>query len=142
MAVKQFLNAFINNSSTIREKTAAAITNAAHKAVTYNSDGNLILPASNGVPALGFVLSDTPGNESGTDIITPAGTEIDVIIKDIGLAEAGAAIAKGAAVTVTSAGKVQTASTGNFIIGFALTAASAAGELVQVQITKSGYASA
>ena len=36
-------------------------------------------------------------------------------------------------------GAVQTAAAGNFILGVAMTAASAAGELVQVQLTKSGY---
>ncbi len=142
MAAKQYLNAFQNNSATIRDVTAADITDAAHKAVVYNNNGKLALPASNGAPAIGLILSDAPGNESGDNIITPAGTEIDVLIKDIGLALAAGAITKGAAVTVTASGAVQTAASGNFILGFAVTAASAAGELIQVQLTKSGYMSA
>ena len=139
MAVKQYLNAFQNNSATIRDVTAADITNAAHKAVTFNNDGELILPATNGAPAVGFILSDAPGYESGSDIVTPAGSEVDVLIKDIGLGIAAGASVKGAAVTVTTTGAVQTAVAGNFILGFAMTAASAAGALVQVQLTKSGY---
>ena len=57
----------------------------------------------------------------------------------IGLAEAGEAIAKGDLLTASAAGTVQKAVSGNFIFGVAMTAAQEAGELVQIQITKSGY---
>ena len=135
---KEYLNAFMNNSATVRGTLASAITGAPHKAVVFDSDGNIALPTAAGDPALGFVLSDAPGGDTGE---TPAGTEVDVLIKDIGLGEASAAIAKGAAVSVTATGTLATAAKGDFILGFAMTAASAKGELVQVQITKSGYAS-
>jgi len=39
----------------------------------------------------------------------------------------------------SAAGTVQKAVSGNFIFGVAMTAAQEAGELVQIQITKSGY---
>lgn len=133
---KEYLNAFMNNSATIRDVLAADITGAPHKAVTYNANGKLALPASDGDAAVGFILSDAPTNDSG---VTAAGTEVDVLIKDIGLGEAGAAIAKGAFVTATKDGTVKTAEAGNFILGTAMTAATAAGNLVQVQLTKSGY---
>lgn len=136
MADKQYLNAFMNNSATIRDVLAADITDAPHKAVAYNSDGKLALPAANGDPAIGILLSDTAANDSG---VSPAGTEVDVLIKNIGLALAGAAIKKGEAVTATTTGAVKKADAGNFILGYAMTAATAAGELVQVQLTKSGY---
>lgn len=129
---KEYLNAFMNNSATIREVAGAEIKNAAHKAVSYNADGKVILPAAAGDPAVGFILSDT--------LDLADGDETNILIKDIGLGEASAAIAKGAAVTVTTAGTLAKAESGNFILGFAMTAASAAGELIQVQLTKSGYA--
>jgi len=135
---KEYLNAFVNNSATVRGAAAKEMTGAPHKAVAFDKDGNLDLPTAGG-PALGFVLSDAPG---GTDGKIPAGTEIDVLIKDIGLGEASAAIAKGDAVAVTATGQLKTAAGGEFILGFAMTAAEAAGQLVQVQITKSGYAPA
>lgn len=136
MADKQYLNAFMNNSATIRDVLAADVTDAPHKAVAYDSEGKLILPAADGDPAIGILLSDTAANDSG---VSPAGTEVDVLIKNIGLALAGAAIKKGEAVTATTTGAVKKADAGNFILGFAMTAATAAGELVQVQLTKSGY---
>lgn len=138
---KQYLNATINNSATIRGKATAAITNAAHKAVAFDTNGGLILPASAGAVAVGVVLSDPAATEDAIDnLITAEGTEIDVAIKDITFIEASAAIAKGAAVAVTTEGKAATAASGNFILGYAMTASAEAGELIQIQITKSGYA--
>lgn len=140
MGQKQYLNAFINNSATIRDITAADITNAPHKAVAYNSDGKLALPAADGNPAIGIILSDTSAYDSDNGLVTKAGTEIDVLIRHIGLIEAGEAIAKGDLLTVSTTGQAKKAAGGNFILGIAMTAASAAGELVQIQITQSGYA--
>lgn len=130
--MKEYLNAFMNNSATISETAGAAITAPAHKAVAYNSSGEVILPATAGAVAVGFILSDT------NDLAK--GDTVNILIKDIGLGIASAAIAKGAAVTVTTEGKLATATTGNFILGYAMTAAAAADELIQVQLTKSGYA--
>lgn len=133
---KQYLNAFINNSTTIRGVLAADITGAPHKAVAFNSEGKLSLPAADGDPVVGTLLSDTPADDSGK---TAAGTEVDVLIKNIGLIEAGAAIAKGDLLTVSTEGTAKKAAAGNFILGIAMTKAEVAGELVQIQITKSGY---
>ena len=118
MADKQYLNAFMNNSATIRDVLAADVTDAPHKAVTYDAEGK---PAA---------------NDGG---VSKAGTEVDVLIKDIGLALAGGAIKKGEHLTATTTGAVQKAAAGNFILGIAMTATTAAGELVPIQMTKSGY---
>ena len=74
MAGKQYLNAFINNSATIRETVAADIENAAHKAVVYDGDGNLILPAADGDPAVGVILSDAAAFDNGASFITSRGS--------------------------------------------------------------------
>lgn len=139
MSGKQYLNAFMNNSATIRDVLATNVTGAAHKAVAYNADGKLVFPAADGDPAIGLILSDVPANDSG---VTPAGTEVDVLIKDIGLMEAGAAVAKGDLLTVTKDGTARKAAAGEYIFGIAMTAAGAAGELAQVRITQSGYVKA
>lgn len=134
---KQYLNAFINNSTTIRDVLAADVQDAPHKVLAYNTDGKLALPAADGDPAIGIILSDAPANDSG---VTPSGTEVDVLIRHIGLAEAGAAVAKGDFVTATTDGAIRKAAAGEYILGIAMTAASAAGELAQVYITHGGYA--
>ena len=133
---KQYLHAFMNNSATIRDVLAADVTGAAHKAVAYNAGGKLALPAADGEPAIGLIISDVSANDSG---VTPAGTEVDVLIKDIGLMEAGAAVAKGDLLTVTKDGTARKAAAGEYIFGIAITAAGEAGELAQVRITQSGY---
>ncbi len=139
MSQKQYLTAFIHNSASIRDVVGADITDAPHKAVAYNEDGKLVLPAADGDPAVGVVLSDAAGYDTGAALVTKAGMELDVLIKDIGLAEAGEAIAKGDLLTASASGTVRKAVSGNFIFGVAMTAAQEAGELVQLQITKSGY---
>ena len=75
MARKEYLNTFINNSATICDVLKADITDAPHKAVTYDTDGTLIVPAQAGDPAVGLILSDTSANYEG---VTKAGTEVDV----------------------------------------------------------------
>lgn len=137
MSSKQYLNAFMNNSATIRDVLAADVEGAPHKVLAYNTDGKLALPDAGGAPVIGIVLSDAPAGGSG---VTPAGTEVDVLIRHIGLAEAGAAVAKGDLLTATGDGTVCKAAAGEYILGIAMTAAAAAGELVQVYITHSGYA--
>lgn len=139
MSNKQYLNAFMNNTATIRDVLAADIKDAPHKAVAYDADGKLALPATDGAPVLGIILSDAPADSSG---ITPAGTEVDVLIRHIGLAEAGEAVAKGDLLTAATDGAVRKAATGEYILGVAMTAATASGELVQVYITHGGYAKA
>ena len=131
MSQKQYLTAFIHNSASIRDVVGEDITDAPHKAVAYNEDGKLVHPAADGDPAVGVVLSDAAGYDTGAALVTKAGMELDVLIKDIGLAEAGEAIAKGDLLTASASG--------HFIFGVAMTAAQEAGELVQIQITKSGY---
>ncbi|MDR3148624.1 MAG: DUF2190 family protein [Oscillospiraceae bacterium] len=135
---KQYLNAFINNSATIRGTAAADLTNAAHKAVKFDGNGQFVLPGA-GDPVIGIILSDVAAIESGANLVTKAGTEVDVLVKYIGLIEAAGAIAKGDLLTVTATGTATQADEGNWIFGVAMTAAGAAGELVQIEITQSGY---
>lgn len=140
MSNKQYLTAFINNTATFRDVLAADIENAAHKAVAFDSEGKLALPASDGAPVLGIILSDVAAFDNGTTLVTKAGTEVDVLIKNIGLIEAEEAVAKGDLLTVSATGCAKKAAAGNFILGMAMTTATNAGELVQIHITKSGYA--
>ncbi len=135
----EFLTAFINNSSTIREKLGADIANAPHKAVMYDANGDVVT-ATAGDKAIGLLLSDTHQTDVSGTPTAKKGEEVTVLIKNIGLAEAGAAIAKGDLVSVNASGQVVTAAAGEFVFGRAFTAAAAAGELVQVQINHAASA--
>jgi len=125
------LNSFINNSATIWEKAGEQIDAPAHKAVMYDANGNVVLAAS-GDKAIGVILSSTP------DPIQQ-GAPVHILIKHIGLLEAGGASAKGDFVTINANGQGVAAESDDFIFGRAFTAATTAGEAVQVQINQMGY---
>jgi hypothetical protein len=125
------LNSTINNSSTIVENAGANIPGPAHKAVMYDTNGDVII-ATSGDVAIGTVLSS-----SLNPIV--AGRQVHIAIKNIGLVETGAAIVKGALVTINATGQAITATEGSFIFGRAFTASTAAGDVIQVQINQMGY---
>ena len=127
----EYLNAFINSSPTIVEKAAADIAAPAHKAVMYDSDGD-VLTATSGDVAIGFILSSSP------DPIKK-GRQVHILIKDIGLVEAGGEIKKGDLITIDAAGQAVAADSDDFIFGRAFTSAGAAGEVIQAQINQMGY---
>ena len=124
------LNSFINQSPTIYEKAGAEIKAPAHKAVMYDAGGDVVI-ATDASRAIGVILSSSP------DPIA-AGAPVHVLVKDIGLLEAGGAIDKGDFVTINAAGQGVKAASGSFIFGRALTAPKEAGEAVQVQINPMG----
>ena len=101
------LTSFINNSATIVENAGANIASPAHKAVAYDASGNVVL-ATNGEEAIGVILS------SSHDPISQGG-QVNILVKNIGLLEAGGAISKGACVTINGNGQGVTAQTGDFI---------------------------
>ena len=125
------LNSSINNSATIVENAGVNIPGPAHKAVMYDTNGNVVV-ATSGEVAIGTVLS------SSLDPIV-AGRQVHIAIKYIVLMEVGAAVAKGALITVNATGQAITAAAGSFIFGRAFEAATEAGQVIQVQINQMGF---
>ena len=125
------LNSFINDSPTIVEKAGVKITAPAHKAVAYDTNGDVII-ATSGNEAIGVILS------SSVDPIEQ-GNQVHILIKNIGLLEAGGAVAKGDFVTINATGQGIKAESDAFIFGRAFTSAESAGEVIQVQINPMGY---
>lgn len=96
------------------------------------SSGNVVLCSVAGEAALGVgILTNDETIASGQDV--------DIQIKDIGVVCAGAAIAKGAELAVDANGKFVTATAGQFVVGIALEAATAAGIMIRAQICRLGY---
>lgn len=122
----------INQSPVIIDKTGAKLENAAFKFVKRDSSGKLVLATTAGEKVVGVAVATT-------DVSVASGDDLTVQVKDICNVIAGAAISKGALVTTDANAKAATAAAENYIIGEALTAASAAGDVIQIQITKSGY---
>lgn len=121
----------INDSSVIAGESAAALTDKSFYAVKFDSYGKIAICSTEGETVLGLIPAEE-GNKA-------TGDSIAVQIKDIGLMVASAAIAAGAEVMTDANGKAKTATAGKFIIGYALKAATAAGDIIPVQISKSGY---
>lgn len=119
----------INPSPTIVGKAGAAITDVRGKAVKFNSSGKLVLCSTANEEFIGVALVTNDENIA-------SGQDIDVQIKDIGVAVAGGAIAAGDPLATDANGKlVKTTTSGAFVIGHAL-ADAASGALVRFAYAK------
>lgn len=121
----------INASPTLAERAGAAIPGGAGLAVKYDANGCIVPCATAGEPALGVIIMQQ-GDVAVGDIVT-------VQIKDVATCVSGGAVSKGALVAVNASAQVVAAGAGDFAIGMALSGASAAGQMVQVQICKCGF---
>ena len=130
MSDKTYVGTTINPSPTVIFPANADISGARCVAMSL-SNGKLALPSA-GASVLGISIGETDTNVA-------SGTEITVQVKDIGKWIAGEALAAGDELATDAAGKAVKATAGDFIVGTALSAVTAAGSLVQVQISKSGY---
>lgn len=129
MAVKNFNGVQINQSVTIVEKAGAAIADCRNRIMKYDENGDVVLATAGTDIPLGVALieagcNDISGIESGK---VAKGDDVDIQIKDIGFVLAGAEIKKGQEVTAGAEGKAAVATTGNYVIGFALNSVAADG---------------
>lgn len=125
-----FISTGINDSPVITGVAAQQMVNAAFHAAKFDDNGN-IAPAGAGENALGLFIATTPETVN-------AGEEVTVQIKDIGLWITGDAVAAGAELTPDANGAAVTAAAGKYVTAIALEAATAAGQVIKVQIVKSG----
>ena len=125
-----FISTGINDSPVITGKAALQMANAAFHAAKFDVNGN-ITPAGAGENAIGLFIATTPE-------LVNAGDDVTVQIKDIGLWVTGAAVAAGAELTSDANGAAVTAAQGDYVTAIALEAATAAGQVIKVQIVKSG----
>lgn len=127
-----YFGASINTSSVIAEIASATIQNGAFCAVKYDENSNVVLCDTAGELTAGILLPETAEKIN-------AGEDVTVQIKDIGLCKAGAEIKKGQEVMVDKKGRVIPATAGKFVIGYAMTNATAENEIIEVDIRKCGY---
>lgn len=122
----------INDSATIVAKASADITGGAFLAATLTADGIVIAKA--GEAAIGIMIPETDGPKKGEDV--------NIQVKDIGLAMVGAAVDAGDLLASDASGKLVKAESGAFILAAALETAAAANQVISVQIIKAGFAAA
>ena len=122
----------INESPTIIDTAGADITSGPFTALAYNESGTLVTANASTVP-FGITVAETEDK-------VPSGEDVTIQVKEIGAWKAGAAFARGCALASDANGCAIKATTGKFILAFALDEATAAGQIVRVQIVKAGYA--
>ena len=119
----------INSSATVDLLAASELTEPKGIALAFSASG-AELPAA-GADVIGIAVISNPDK-------VPAGGRIDVQVKDIGLWTAGAAFDQGVMLATDANGKAVEASPGDKILARALEGATAAGDLVKVQIIHAG----
>lgn len=126
-----------NQTPTLVARAAANVLDIRNRVVVFDANGDVAVATDAtkwpvGIAIIEAGLNDISGEKSGS---VKKGDDVDILVKDIGYAIAGGAIAKGEPVSATEGGKVVKATTG-YVVGHALTAASGDGKYVQIQICK------
>lgn len=127
-----YIGTSINESPVIAGIAAEAITAGSMLAVTMGADGVKKVAAA-GAAAVGLLIAET-------DDAIAAGDTVTIQVKDIGMWKVGAAVAAGDLLAADANGKAVKATAGKFILAQALEAATAADQVIRVQIIKAGYA--
>lgn len=120
----------INDSPTIVLPAKEKIENA--QGIALVIDGKQLTKPTAGANVIGLSLFTN-------DETVQANDDITVQVKDIGKWIAGEAVAVGDELTTNAEGKAVKAAEGNFITAVALSKATAAGDVIKVQIIKAGY---
>lgn len=119
----------INSSATVTFPAGEDMTDIGATAVVLAGEG-LSKPDA-GAEVLGVVLvSEDESYKKGDDIT--------IQVKDIGIWKAGAEFPAGALLASDAEGLCQEASSGQWVLARALTAASAKGDIIRVQIIHAG----
>lgn len=134
---KNYNGVQINPSATIVEKAGAEITDVRNRIVKFDDNGNVVLATAGtdipaGIAIIEAGYNDISGVESGK---VKAGDDVDILIKDMGVVLAGAAIKKGQEVTAGANGLAAVAASGNYVLGIALDTVEA-NDFLPIQIAK------
>lgn len=125
----EYMTSSVNESAVISWKAGAALQEVRGRAVRFDENGNVILAGAGDTP-IGF------GILSNEETI-PAGGDVTVQIRAIGLVRTGSAVNCGDELTTDADGALVPASAGNPYFAVALQDASAAGTMIQALITRS-----
>lgn len=138
MATKRNYNGIQHNpSATIVEMAGSEIADVRNRIMKYDENGNVVLATAGtdipvGIAIIEAGFNDITGVESGK---VPAGDDVDILIKDMGVVLAGATIKKGQEVAAGADGLAAVAASGDYVLGIALDNAEA-NEWLRVQIAK------
>lgn len=134
---KNYHGVQINQSPTIVEQAGADIDDVRNLIMKYDGNGKVVLATAGTDKPLGIALieagyNDITGKEAG---MVKTGDNVDILVKDMGVVLAGAAIKKGQEVAAGAGGKAAVAASGDYVLGIALDDA-AQDEYLTIQIAK------
>ena len=134
---KNYNGVQINQSPTIVEKAGAEIADVRNRILKYDASGNVVLATAGTDIPVGIALIEAGYNDiSGVNAgKVAAGEDVDILVKDMGVVLAGAAIKKGQEVAAGANGLAAVAASGNYVLGIALENAEA-DQYLRVQIAK------
>lgn len=137
MARKNYHGVQINQSPTIVEKAGAAIDDVRNLIMKYDGNGAVVLATAGTDIPVGVALIEAGYNDisGATAGKVAVGDDVDILVKDMGVVLAGAAIKKGQEITAGAGGKAAVAASGNYVLGIALDNANE-GEYLTIQIAK------
>lgn len=137
MARKNYHGVQINQSPTIVEKAGAVIDDVRNLIMKYDDNGAVVLATAGTDIPVGIALIEAGFNDisGATAGKVAVGDDVDILVKDMGVVLAGAAIKKGQEVAAGADGKAAVAASGNYVLGIALDNA-AEGEYLNIQIAK------
>lgn len=120
-----YLATSVNTSPVITGQAGAAIADARGHALSFDTNGNVILAAAGAAPVgIGIMTNGDQG-------AVAQGADVDIQIHGIGLVCAGAAITKGTNLAVGANGAFVAASGSTGVAAIALEAAPAAGTYIK-----------
>lgn len=119
-----------NSSPYLAAPAAATIEKGKNHFVTLGENG--VSLATAGAAAVGILLPDTEDKVAAGECVT-------VQIKDRTLIQTGGTITAGDPVASDATGCAVKAEAEKFIVGYAMESATAAGQIIHIQITKSGF---
>lgn len=125
-----YIGTATNTSPFTAVTAAAAIKAGANHFVVLDDSGAKLAGA--GVAALGILTPDTEADVAAGDGVT-------VQIKDRTIVQVGAAVNAGDPLASDANGCAIKAVAEKFIMGYAMESATAAGQIIHIQITKSGF---
>lgn len=134
---RNYRGAQFNQSVTIVEVAGAVCEDVRNLIMKFDDNGDVV-PATAGTDIpVGIALIETGCNDitGQTSGKVEKGDFVDILIKDIGVVLAGAAIKKGQEVAAGADGMAVVAEAGNYVLGIALDKAEA-GDYLRVQIAK------
>ena len=134
---RNFHGSMHNPSPTIVEAAGAEIADVRCRIMKYDENGNVVLATAGTDIPVGVALIEA-GNNDITGVTAgkvATGDDVDILVKDMGIVLAGAEIKKGQEITAGADGLAAVAGAGNYVLGIALSNASA-NDVVHIQIAK------